>query len=257
MSQKIRSLTKLLALLLMTGNHAAHLFLPENSALALLLVGLGYFTAPLMCMYLVNGYYYTHSRKAYFSRLLFTALISQYPFWLAFQSSQLNMLFSLSLCFLLLAVADRFSGQSVRTPLLIAIFVFCTFCCDWSAVAPAMTLFFLRAGIKKKKTLAFLFACLVLSLDALSSGLTMREPFPFVMFRLVSVNLGPLLALLLANCTEPAFTLPDPRAAVPAAKKNPAGAFPRAARLQKWFFYLYYPLHLSVLVLLRTRLFAG
>ena len=69
MSSKRRAFTKLLAILLMTGNHAAHIFLPLDSALAQLFIGLGYFTAPLMCMYLVDGYYYTRSRKAYFSRL--------------------------------------------------------------------------------------------------------------------------------------------------------------------------------------------
>ena len=41
----------------MTGNHFAHIFLPGSSPLAMLLTGLGYFTAPVMCMYLVDGYF--------------------------------------------------------------------------------------------------------------------------------------------------------------------------------------------------------
>ena len=57
MSSKRRAFTKLLAILLMTGNHFAHIFLPGSSPLAMLLTGLGYFTAPVMCMYLVDGYF--------------------------------------------------------------------------------------------------------------------------------------------------------------------------------------------------------
>lgn len=258
MSSKRRALTKLLAILLMTGNHAAHIFLPLDSALAQLFIGLGYFTAPLMCMYLVDGYYYTRSRKAYFSRLLFTALLSQYPFWLAFHGGQLNMLFSLSFCFLLIAVSEGAVEQRLRRPLLIGIFLICSLFSDWSAVAPAMTLLFLRAeGIKKRKAIAFLFACLVLSADTLSTGIHRAEAPAELLFRLLCVNLGPLLALLLAWHTEAEYTLPDSRARSAKHAKSPAAAFPLAAGLQTWFFYLYYPLHLLLLVFLRARFFTG
>ena len=57
-----RSRVKLLALLCMSLNHFAHIFLPGSSPLAMVLTGLGYFTAPVMCMYLVDGYFYTRSR---------------------------------------------------------------------------------------------------------------------------------------------------------------------------------------------------
>ena len=98
-----RSRVKLLALLCMSLNHFAHIFLPGSSPLAMVLTGIGYFTAPVMCMYLVDGYFYTHSRRGYLKRLLITALLSQLPFWLAFRIPfQLNMLFSLTFCLLLL-----------------------------------------------------------------------------------------------------------------------------------------------------------
>jgi len=137
----------------MTGNHFAHIFLPDSSPLDMLLTGLGYFTAPVMCMYLVDGYFYTRSRRRYLKRLAVTALLSQLPFWLAFRIPfQLNMLFSLTFCLLLLTVAEEMKGSPYRTPLLALLFFVCTFFSDWSAFAPAMVLLFLaaRGGSEKK-----------------------------------------------------------------------------------------------------------
>ena len=256
MSSKRRAFTKLLAILLMTGNHFAHIFLPGSSPLAMLLTGLGYFTAPVMCMYLVDGYFYTHSRRGYLKRLLITALLSQLPFWLAFRIPfQLNMLFSLTFCLLLLTVAEEMKGNPYRKPLLALLFFVCTLFSDWSAFAPAMVLLFLAArGVREKKLYGFLFAMLGLSIDAVMTGFTLHEPLPLFCFRLFSVNAGPLLALLIAYPAEPAFTRPDPRAEAPQ-QKTPAGASSRAAGVSQWFFYLYYPLHLTVLVLLKQFVF--
>ena len=256
MSSKRRAFTKLLAILLMTGNHFAHIFLPGSSPLAMLLTGLGYFTAPVMCMYLVDGYFYTHSRRGYLKRLLITALLSQLPFWLAFRIPfQLNMLFSLTFCLLLLTVAEEMKGNPYRKPLLALLFFVCTLFSDWSAFAPAMVLLFLAArGVREKKLYGFLFAMLGLSIDAVMTGFALQEPLPLFCFRLFSVNAGPLLALLIAYSAEPAFMRPDPRAEG-TAQKTPAGAVPRAAGISQWFFYLYYPLHLTVLVLLRHFVF--
>ena len=118
-----------------------------------------------------------------------------------------------------------------------------------------MVLLFLAArGVREKKRYGFLFAMLGLSIDAVMTGYALHEPLPLFCFRLFAVNAGPLLALLIAYPAEPAFTRPDPRAEG-AAQKTPAGAVPRAAGVSQWFFYLYYPLHLTVLVLLKHFVF--
>ncbi len=118
-----------------------------------------------------------------------------------------------------------------------------------------MVLLFLAArGVREKKRYGFLFAMLGLSIDAVMTGYALHEPLPLFCFRLFAVNAGPLLALLIAYPAEPAFTRPDPRAEG-TAQKTPAGAVPRAAGVSQWFFYLYYPLHLTVLVLLKHFVF--
>ena len=44
-----RDVIKLIALILMLGNHIAYIFLPPDSFMAALLIDLGCSTAPIMC----------------------------------------------------------------------------------------------------------------------------------------------------------------------------------------------------------------
>ena len=65
-----------------------------------------------MCCFLVEGYRHTRSRKKYALRLLVFALLSQFPWRLALVNNHnLNMLFTLLLCFLLLAGLDRVESR--------------------------------------------------------------------------------------------------------------------------------------------------
>lgn len=158
-----RSRVKLLALLCMSLNHFAHIFLPGSSPLAMVLTGLGYFTAPVMCMYLVDGYFYTRSRRKYLWRLAVTALLSQLPFWLAFHIPfQLNMLFSLTFCLLLLTVAEEMKESPYRTPLLALLFFVCTFSRTGPRLRPPWcSSFSPRAVSAKKSATAFSLRCSV------------------------------------------------------------------------------------------------
>ena len=79
-----RSQIKLAAVVLMTLNHIAEIFLDRGSLLYNLLTGIGFFTAPVMCYFLVEGFRYTRNRKNYGLRLFLFVLLSQLPFSLAF-----------------------------------------------------------------------------------------------------------------------------------------------------------------------------
>ena len=89
-----RDAIKYLAIFTMLLNHIANVLLPENTILWEVLVDIGYFTAITMCYFLVEGFYYTHSRRKYGERLLIFAGISQVPYTMAFGYSQLNMIFT-------------------------------------------------------------------------------------------------------------------------------------------------------------------
>ena len=72
-----RDAIKYLAIFTMLLNHIANVLLPENTILWEVFIDIGYFTAITMCYFLVEGFYYTHSRRKYGERLLIFAGISQ------------------------------------------------------------------------------------------------------------------------------------------------------------------------------------
>ena len=101
-----RGALKLLAILLMAGNHIAQVFLNPDTVSYHLLLTLGYATAPLMCAFLSDGFIYTHNRKTYGIRLLIFALMSELPFYLAFGRTG-NMGWTLLLSYLCLVFWER------------------------------------------------------------------------------------------------------------------------------------------------------
>ena len=108
-----RDAIKMIAMLTMFFNHFSHVFLTAGTYPAEFLKGIGYFTAPVMCYFLVEGFYKTSSRRAYAKRLFVFALVSQMPYFLAFnrEAAVLNMMFSLLFSFLILCV---FHGEAFR-----------------------------------------------------------------------------------------------------------------------------------------------
>ena len=231
-----RDTVKLLAVAAMACNHAAHALLPGGGLAAEILTDIGYFTAVTMCYFLVEGFGYTRSRKRYALRLLAFAAVSQPVYGLALGLRQLNMLFTLLLCFLMLWALDALRGSVWQAPAVLLLAGLTAFC-DWPMLAACDTLLFAFCRGRRR----WLAPCFVLAAAlffwfqlcnytaagwdaagaALHSGLSC---------------LGPLAAgaviLLLYNGRRAAWAL-----------RRPAFA--------KYFFYLFYPAHLAVLALLR------
>lgn len=116
-----RDTIKMLAMATMLVNHIANVFMPAGAPLTDLCLYIGYFTAVTMCYFLVEGYSYTHSKTNYAGRLLGFAVLAQLPYQLAFPdhgmggSIQFNMLFTLLLCFLVLAAQEKIHNGFLRT----------------------------------------------------------------------------------------------------------------------------------------------
>ena len=106
-----RDAIKYLAIFTMLLNHIANVLLPENTILWEVFIDIGYFTAITMCYFLVEGFYYTHSRRKYGERLLIFAGISQVPYMMAFGNSQLNMIFTLFICFMIPGCSGKDDGK--------------------------------------------------------------------------------------------------------------------------------------------------
>lgn len=233
-----REQIKLAAIILMTMNHIAVVFLNDGSLLNDFLAGIGYFTAPVICYFLAESFRYTRSRKNYGFRLLVFSLLSQLPFSLAFHDMimtfsvpvYLNVIFTLFTCFLILC-ATEYMPPGLMQAFLIFLLICITSLMDWGIMAPFMVILFHQAEQSPNRLPAgFAVPLILLPLSHL------MQPGGTIPGALCTMT-GPLAAaiciLFFYNGTE--------REGICRKKKEKTSAF------SKWFFYLYYPCHLLVL----------
>ena len=249
-----REQIKLAAIVMMTLNHIAAIFLNDGSLLNSFLAGIGYFTAPVMCYFLVEGFRYTRSRKNYGLRLLLFSLLSQLPFSLAFHDLiktfsvpvYLNVIFTFLTCFLILCAMEYMLPGPVQA-LLIFFLICLTSLMDWGIMAPFMVIFFRQA----EQTPDRLFAGFAVPLIMLPFSHLMRADgtIPGALCTMTGPLAAAICILFFYNGTEHGRIIRSDRQsahsahapAVSHTKKEKTSAF------SKWFFYLYYPCHLLIL----------
>ena len=139
-----RDQIKYIAVFTMLLNHVANIFLQPGTFACEALKDIGYFTAPVMCWFLVEGYRYTRSVKKYAGRLLIFAVISQLPYYLAFARNHLapwytlNMMFTLFLCLCLLIAEEKILDPGKKSLVVLGIIAVSSIC-DWAILAPLYT----------------------------------------------------------------------------------------------------------------------
>ena len=229
-----RDAIKMIAMLTMFFNHFSHVFLTAGTYPAEFLKGIGDFTAPVMCYFLAEGFYKTSSRRAYAKRLFVFALVSQVPYFLAFngEAAGLNMMFSLLFSFLILCVLHGEAFLQGKGQLQIAGLFFLSVFSDWSVLAPAFTLLFDRAGQDREKIRkTFLLVTVLVGVNEaaalMQSGnaVGVLEGIVCVLFSMTGSALAGLCILYGYNGER--------------AKKG--------RQFLKWFFYGFYPVHLLLL----------
>lgn len=232
-----RDAIKAIAMATMLLNHIANALLSPQSPWFEPLVNIGYFTAVTMCYFLVEGYGYTHDRKAYALRLLGFALIAQIPYQLALGFFQLNMLFTLLVCFGIVHVWVSWDAdKGPQKALAVLGLVFASLFMDWAILAPVFTLMFASwrygdtpaCGTRSGLARLFVGDALIFFFLNLQEEWTAQA-----MLQAAASSLGILAAgaviLLFYN-----------------GKRAEHG---RA--FWKWFFYLFYPAHLAVLAVIK------
>ncbi len=234
-----RQQIKLLAITAMTLDHIALVFVPSGSILYYLMRLIGRLTAPLMAFMLTEGYRYTRSRSRYLLRLVIFALISQ-PFYfrLAFgrapesileYCTHWNVMLSFAIGLLIMMLFDS-SIHSCTSIVLLGCLISLAHFCDWSYLNPAWTIIFFCYYERDKKKMAVFF---VLASVTLQTLVFCRQFDSFASF---SFQYGTLLAL------------------IPISMYNGQRGNVRHKNLNRWFFYVYYPAHMIVLLVIQACL---
>ncbi|MDD6811233.1 MAG: TraX family protein [Lachnospiraceae bacterium] len=229
-----RDVIKYIAMLVMFLNHFSHMFLENGTVLHEICEDVGYFTAITMCYFLVEGYEYTRSKKKYAIRLLLFAIISQIPFMIAFQYFALNMLFTLFFCFLILVAMEQIQDKALQTVVVILL-VFVTAYCNWPLLAAIFTILFANFKDSRKKMMISYAVAFVLFVAFNSTnylyvpGYSTAEAVLHGVLSAIPLLISGFVILFLYN---------GKRAE-------------RGKNFSKWFFYLFYPAHLTVLVLIK------
>lgn len=229
-----RDTIKYLAMLTMLLDHIAIIFLPADSFPAEIFIDMGCFTAPTMCFFLVEGYEYTSSKKKYCQRLLLFAVLSQIPYALAFEFGNLNMIFTLLCCFLILVILDQIRHPVLRTALCTCM-ALVTVISDWALLAPIYTILFRnsrgdRARLSRSFAAAYgMFALLNIVSYMMWPGYTAAGAVISGLADGMGILVSAAVILFLYN-----------------GKRAGSGR-----TFSKWFFYLFYPVHLFLLFLIK------
>lgn len=237
-----RDAIKYIAIVAMTFNHAAKAFMGQGTVPYEVCTYIGYIAAPLMCFFLVEGYHYTHSKLQYALRLLIFAAISELPFCMVMSKAYrgvdgiaycgLNMMFTLFLCFIIVWAMEDIKSQTLKILIVFVIFYASTYS-DWALTAPLFTLFFQWAGKDETKIrTAFVVVTILVGIYRFT-GVNDIWPTAYSLIYALKNMIGPALAGIIITVGYNGKRIEKGR------------------NFSKWFFYVYYPLHLAILGALR------
>lgn len=232
-----RNQIKILLMAFMTLDHIAYSFLPFTTDLYQLFRFFGRMVAPIMCYMLVEGYHLTSSRASYLKRMLLFAGVSYVPYVLMMNSSimldmseilqpDFNMLFTLSLCLLLLMALEQLEHSSLTVKLAVtSLFCVLSLPCDWFVFAPCyVAAFYLFRHHKLfRDTLTLLISLAQIAYSYYSVNLFIADAL--LAARYCWFSLGGLLIMFIESFYN----------------------HQQGRRQLKYLFYLYYPLHIAVI----------
>ena len=186
---------------------------------------LGRIAAPVMFYFLTEGYRYTSSKFKYGLRLFCFGILSQIPYSLArygdISSSDLNVIITLFMSFLMLVVADKVQEKALKV-IVVIIFMILTSFSDWGVLGPFMVWqFYIYREDRKKQLISYIGLCLaqmVMSVLVIMSGA--------IAWYDAIWQIGMALPIILIYLYN--------------------GESGRKTIVNKWAFYLFYPLHFLV-----------
>ena len=223
---------KYIAVIAMTIDHVAFTFVPHESPVYFVMRLFGRLTAPIMSFFIVEGFLHTKNYRKYFLRMFVFGIISQ-PFYfvMIFRHTpkniaeffmNLNVMFNFCISLILLKIV---SGK-LRTEKKIFLSRMCVMfsdLCDWSIMIPAWVLIFFFFRNSKFRTGLFISVSVVL--------ITLKFLPMYNSFTEFSYQYGVLMTTVLISLYN-------------------GRRSQRFRKFNRWFFYVYYPLHIAVIDIL-------
>lgn len=232
---------KIIAIIAMTIDHIADLIYPSFPAqpVPIALHIIGRLTAPIMWFFIAEGYHYTRNVKKYLLRLGIFAVISHFAYCFAFglnfipfktgvfnQTSVMYPLF-VSVLVLWLQDTDPKKLNGTVKNILVFVLIWSAFPADWSCIAvlSVIGIYRNRGNLKKQTVSMMIWVCLyaAVSFFFVNKVYGVIELFVILVYPLMKQYNG---------------------------QRGKAGWL-------KWFFYLYYPLHLAVIGIIRIIMYGN
>ena len=230
---------KVIAITAMTLDHMAWMYFPgyPRAPLPVLLHILGRLTCPIMCFFIAEGYHHTKNIRKYTFRLFLFAAVSHFAYlfasgtfsgWASFIPfssgellNQISVMWPLAWGLVMLRIADSSRISQKGKPILILLICLITFPSDWSCIASLCIVAFgtNRGNLKKQMLLMIFYVAMYatvyfFALDKLYGILQLAVVLAIPVIMMYNGQLG----------------------------KNR-----RVNTIMKYFFYIYYPLHLFVM----------
>ncbi len=230
-----RNQLKYLLIIAMLVDHIASAYVPTTRLLGQCMHVFGRLTGPGMALLLAEGYQYTRNRKKYAIRLFVFSLISWVPYSLRtfnrfpyFGLDMFGVIWTLFLAFITIWMWDKLKIHKAIKVVLVVLFCALSLFGDWSIFAVLWAHFaYINRDNEKRKWISFGIIAAVESILAMVFAGVSDGRFWLEAYQL-GVVLVPIVFIFFYN-GEPGSRHP----------------------FHKWFFYVFYPLHILVLYLLR------
>lgn len=233
---------KLIAIIAMTVDHIAWAMFDgyPRALLPLVMHIIGRLTCPIMCYFIAEGYHYTRNINKYTFRLFAFAFVSHFayifasndfvdfksfiPFYYGNFLNQTSVMWSLAWGLVMLRIADSKRIKSIYKVLLVILICIITLPSDWSCIAALciMAIGTNRGDFRKQMSWMIFYVAL----------------YSLVYFFAIDKVYGIL---------QMGVVLSIPVIAMYNGKR---GKNPKINKFMKWFFYIFYPLHLFVIGLI-------
>ncbi len=240
-SEKMSSNTlKIIAITAMLTDHIAWAFVPSRSLLGQLMHIIGRLTAPIMCFLIAEGYHHTSNVKKYALRLALFALISHAPY-IYFETGRLpiyyenglkimpgtSVIYTLFLGLTLLMIWNNRQIKDYVKHLLVVLIIIASTPGDWSFFAILwIWVFGVYHGDIRRQLLGFSLISILpaaFGIIFFSQGIWWSQLFQLGVYLAV-----PLIYLY-----------------------NGKLGYRKEQTWVKWIFYIFYPLHLLILGLIK------